>query len=68
MKYRLGLGDDAYLHLTEEQYKNLKECVIRCDDYSIKGKQITLDCDSKYPIVICSPIENFEVLDADIQS
>ena len=62
-KYRLELCESAGIELTEEKFNKFRDCEFNIDGTKIvKGKEIVAE-GKPYPIVICCPIENFEVLD-----
>ena len=62
-KYKLRLCESAGIELTEEQFNNLQDCAFTVDGTNItKGKEIPVK-GKTYPFLICTPIDNFEVID-----
>ena len=66
-KYRFYLNDLSFIDFTEEQYNNLEDCDCSFaeNELLLEGKIIKGDSHftHKYPIMIITPKENFEVLD-----
>ena len=66
-KYRFYLNEVTYMDFTEEQYNALEDCNCSFEENGLKveGKIIKGDAHSahKYPIMIITPKENFQVLD-----
>ena len=66
-KYRFYLTAITYLDFTEEQYNNLEDCDCSFSENELllEGKIIKGDSHftHKYPIMIITPKENFEVID-----
>ena len=62
-KYRLELCESSYIELSEEKFNKFSDCEFNSDGTKIvKGKEIPIK-GKVYPFLICSPLENFEVLD-----
>lgn len=66
-KYRFYLNDLSFIDFTEEQYNNLEDCDCSFaeNELLLEGKIIKGDSHftHKYPIMIITPKENFEVID-----
>lgn len=62
-KYKLKLCESAGIELTEKQFNNLQDCAFTVDGTTLaKGKEIPVK-GKTYPFLICTPIDNFEVID-----